>query len=181
MRVTAKPRPAEVAGDVVEDRRHRVRLQRLAGQPRGLARIADEHAVAAVGAAPGEADEHVDVEDRLARAGRVAGVELLDPGRAVEAELAPRGGRDRQRRADRDERALGVEVAAVDLAQQLVLAGLRRRGEDALLERQQRVVDADEEEVVADQDVAALQVQRRLVEARGRAAAPTWSATSASP
>jgi len=39
--------------------------------------------------------------------------------------------------------------------QQLVLAIRRRCGEDPLLEGQQRVVDADEEEVVADQDVAA--------------------------
>ncbi len=58
-----------------------------------------------------------------------------------------------------------VEVAAVDVAQHGVLRGPRRRLEDALLERQQRVVDPDEEEVVADEDVAALEVKRRLVQA----------------
>ena len=94
-----------------------MRLQGLAGQPRRLARVADDDPVAPVRAAPGERHEHVDVEDRLARARLVAGVELLDPGRAAELELAPGRGGDRERRSDRDERARRVEVLAVHVAQ----------------------------------------------------------------
>lgn len=59
---------------------------------------------------------------------------------------------------------MNVEVAGVHLLQELELSA-GRRVKDALLEGQDGVVEADEEEVVPDQHVSALEIERCLEQA----------------
>src|SRR5918992_6123255 len=96
----------ELPRDVVEDLRHRMRLQRSVQDPSRLPRIADDEPVAAVPRATGKRDEHVDVKERLPGARRVARVDALDPRPAVELELTLLGGRNRQLARHRDELTL---------------------------------------------------------------------------
>ena len=135
----------------------------------GQARISDQHAIRAAGrGAAGEADEHVDVEDRLAPAPTAP--DLVQPqllaGTFDEVLRAIRG-----RGLQEVELALGVERAAeqvrgepLHLDRRAVLRKAVDRGLRVApdVDRLVEVVAPDQDEVVPDQDVAALKREREL-------------------